>query len=457
MGRSLPIVTVYITNYNYGKYISQSIDSVLNQTYENIELIIIDDGSTDNSKEIINEYEEEKGISIIYQNNKGLTVSNNIAISVARGEYIMRLDADDYLDPNAVSLLYAEFEKDDKLGMAFGDWYEIDEFDNVTSIERRHDFNTNVSLLDQPAHGACTMFKLEYLKQLQGYDETLTRQDGYELWFRFVKKYKIRSINIPIFYYRKHGDNLTSDETKLLNARAQILEKHSGRNIENKNILSIIPVRGSEIDIRSQPFLKIGRKSLIDYTVEELLLTKSIRHILVTTPDTSVIKYIKDIYSDPRILTLYRDPKMARINTNLSFTLMHALKNYEHLDEIDSFFISTIETPFKRKELLDSAINVKNIFKVDTVVGVTSEKNLLFKHDGHGLVPISKSSSMLRLEREQLHNYVTGYTLCDVGKFLKTGVIFEGTIGHISIDQKAATTIRSKLDVKIAEILSDEL
>ena len=90
------LVTVYITNFNYGKFIKQAIESVLMQTEQSFELIIIDDGSTDNSKEIIEKYKDLKNIRIVYQKNKGLNVTNNIALRAARGKYIVRLDADDY-------------------------------------------------------------------------------------------------------------------------------------------------------------------------------------------------------------------------------------------------------------------------------------------------------------------------------------------------------------------------
>lgn len=448
-----PKITVYITNYNYGKFIEESINSVLNQTFQDFEIIVIDDGSTDNSKEIIKKFENHEKISVIYQQNKGLTISNNIAISVAKGEFIVRLDADDRFDLNALSLLYGVFEKDEELGMAFGDWYEIDEFNNVLSVERRHDFEKEVSILDLPAHGACTMFRVEYLKELQGYDESLTRQDGYELWFRFIKKYKIKSLNIPIFYYRKHGSNLTSDETRLLNTRAKILEKHGKAQEGKKDILSIIPIRGSDIDQRSQPFTKVGEDFLIDFTIKEMLKLDRVRQVVITTPDTNVIDYVNEKYQDAKIMCLYRNPALARINTHLAETIKHVLSEYKNIDEINSFFISTIETPFKRKELLESAINIKNIFEVDTVVAVVPNKDVIFKHDGNGLINVTANQSMLKLEREQLHSYITGYTLCSVKKFLETNQIFGGKIGHINIDQKASFVIKSKLDIQIAEFL----
>ena len=76
---------MYITNHNYGKYITKAINSVLNQSMDNFELIIIDDGSKDNSKKIIDKFQKNKKIISVFQKNKGLTVSNNLAIRLSRG------------------------------------------------------------------------------------------------------------------------------------------------------------------------------------------------------------------------------------------------------------------------------------------------------------------------------------------------------------------------------------
>ena len=119
------LITVYITNYNYGKYIDKCIQSILKQTYKNIELIIIDDGSSDNSKENLKKYEKIKKIKIIYQKNKGLNITNNIAIKVSTGRYIIRVDADDWLREDAISSLYKEIKKDKKIAMVFSNYYEV--------------------------------------------------------------------------------------------------------------------------------------------------------------------------------------------------------------------------------------------------------------------------------------------------------------------------------------------
>jgi len=113
------IVSVYIVNRNYGRYIEKSIESVLKQTFKQWELIIIDDGSKDNSKQIIEKYKILPRVTVVYQENKGLNVSNNVALRLANGQYIMRVDADDYLDENALSIMFQKMETKPELALVF--------------------------------------------------------------------------------------------------------------------------------------------------------------------------------------------------------------------------------------------------------------------------------------------------------------------------------------------------
>ena len=104
MTKSYPLVTIYLVNHNYGRFLKRSIDSVLSQDFLDFELIIIDDGSTDHSNEILINYEQIDKVNVVRQKNKGLSVTNNIALKMSSSRYIMRLDADDYLLKNALSV-----------------------------------------------------------------------------------------------------------------------------------------------------------------------------------------------------------------------------------------------------------------------------------------------------------------------------------------------------------------
>ena len=134
-----PLISVYITSYNYENYLQESIDSVKNQTLKNFELLIIDDGSTDNSRQIIKKNLSPK-IKCIFQKRKGLNVTNNIAIKNTSGKYVVRLDADDCLCPDALKKMSAALEKDKKAAMVFPDYYETDKDLNVYRKIHRHNF-----------------------------------------------------------------------------------------------------------------------------------------------------------------------------------------------------------------------------------------------------------------------------------------------------------------------------
>jgi len=450
------LVTVYITNHNYGKFVKQSIKSVLNQTYQNFELIIIDDGSTDNSRAIIEQYENNHKINIVYQERKGLTVSNNIALNLARGEYIMRLDADDYLDKSALKILVDEFDHEN-IGMVFGDWYVVDEKGVVLEIHRHHDFNSDVAIYDQPAHGACTMFKTKCLRQLNGYDESINRQDGYEIWLRLIEHYTVKNINVPVFYYRHHGSNLTTDKAELLNTRAKILRKYAKSNNKIKpKVVGIVPVRGSSIDSRSQPFIKIKNRYLIDWSLDGLVETEAIDKVIVVSSDKTVLNHIKKNYDKKKFFVQHRTKALSRINTNLAETILHTFDNFDIIDNFDYFSCVFIESPFIRKELIESAISSMQIFNTDSVIGVVQDSRFFFKHTGNGMKPLNYSSDLLKLEKEQWYAAVRGFQLRRVDHFVKTGKFLGNKIGHVVFDKKAAFTIIDEFDTKIAELFLDE-
>ncbi len=104
-----PLVSIIITSYNYSKYIEKAIDSCIEQDYLNKEIIIIDDGSTDETSKILDKYKNK--VSVYLQNNQGLEKTANYGINISKGDYWVRLDADDYLDKNFLTEIVKEINK----------------------------------------------------------------------------------------------------------------------------------------------------------------------------------------------------------------------------------------------------------------------------------------------------------------------------------------------------------
>ena len=449
-----PLVTVYITNYNYGRYIEQSIKSVLNQTFKDYELLIIDDGSDDESKSIIEGYTKKKNIFSIYQLNKGLNASNNVAMKMARGKYIMRLDADDFLAPQAVEIMIAELERNSECALVFPDYYFVDEEGEVIQQVRRYEFENDVTLLDQPAHGACTMIRTELLKAVGGYDSDLNRQDGYDLWLNITAQYSVKNVNLPLFYYRQHSNNLTKDESSLLKARSEIKAKHvKKRGIKPLSVLAIIPTRGEKLDPRSTPLRKLGDKYLIDWTIETTLASELVTDIIVTTPDQTVIDHVGKKYGTNIIVHL-RKAELAKVNTKIEATVNEVKKIYEvNHPKTDAFFMLYLEYPFRSTMYIDKAINTMLLYDVDMVDAVRPDDDMFYFHTGHGLEPWYKNKK-LRLEREDLYRRVGGMQLVKKDFLIQKKDMFTGKVGHIIVDEKASFLLRSELHWGLARELA---
>lgn len=458
MRKDSPLVSVYITNYNYERFIEQSIQSVLQQSLNDWELIIIDDGSTDNSKEIIERYREDERVTIIYQQNKGLNITNNVAMRVARGKYIMRLDADDYLTPNALERMSEALEGDDSLGLIFPDYYYVDAEGNITGEEKRHNFEEEVSLYDQPAHGACTMIRLSFLKKIGGYNESFTCQDGYDLWLKFITHYSVRNITEPLFYYRRHGTNLTTNEERILETRRAIKKTFLDLHNVKDSCLMIIPARNTRIAGQSIPLYGDSGENLLSRKVNTGLASKTVSVVYVVSEDPEVLQYARQRYSEePRVEVLERPTKLAGPNQTLGATVQLAVDHAEAKGlEFQYVMTAAPDFPFVEADILDDAVNTIELFKSDSVLSLRPDTKMYYRHTGHTLEPILDQEKFTKLEREALYRAAGGIMASTLESFKKHGKINAGVMSYVMVDETTAFGIFSEFDFRIFKSLEQE-
>lgn len=450
-----PLVTVYITNYNYEKFLRQSIESVLNQSLQDFELIIIDDGSKDGSKAIIEEYRTNEKISIIYQQNKGLNITNNVAMRTAKGKYLMRLDADDFLEPDALEVMSTVLDKDDELGLVFPDYYYVNAEGLKTGEEKRHNFEKEVSLYDQPAHGACTMVRLEFLKALGGYNESFTCQDGYDLWIKFIMHHKVTNVSQPLFFYRRHGNNLTTNEERILETRKKIKELFVNQHLKTKRTLCIIPLRSAFIGDVNWPLHKVDGKTILERKVETCIDAKKIDHIIISSADEDTLKHAKASFDQHEKVDAIERPKaFSQPNETLKDTIDQALKFAEEkYGEFEAIMAVSLEYPFTKSDIMDDAINTMTLFKSDAILSVRPDNRMYYQHTGHSLKPILDQNKFTKLEREALYKGVGGVVLATKENFIRSGTLVSGSISHIVVDQKTAFGVFSGFDFHICNML----
>jgi hypothetical protein len=213
----IPGVSVIIPCYNYEQYIREAIESAINQTLKEKEVIVVDDGSTDNSAEIIKSYP----VKYIYQKNQGLPAARNTGIKEAKYEKIVCLDADDYFDKTYI-------EKGSKYKgivlcgvVNFGDR-------KGNGIPDRNYLKLEHFLTENRMH-CSSMFDKKDWEEVGGFDEKMT--DGYEdweFWIRLLAKgTQITLIPELLFYYRRHGNSMSYySRQKDEKIRTYIKEKH---------------------------------------------------------------------------------------------------------------------------------------------------------------------------------------------------------------------------------------
>jgi glycosyltransferase involved in cell wall biosynthesis len=450
-----PLITVYITNYNYELFIKQSIESVVKQTFQNFELLIIDDGSTDKSKEIIEKYRERENITIIYQKNKGLNITNNVAMRVAKGKYLMRLDADDFLEPIALEKMVDILEKDKELGLVFPDYFYVDASGNKIGKKKRHDFDKEVSLYDQPAHGACTLIRLEFLKKLGGYNESFTCQDGYDLWIKFVTHYKVTNINQPLFSYRMHGNNLTANEDRILSTRQKIKDAFVRQHYTTPNTLAIIPIRNFNINGINWTTHQFNGSTIIIEKIKVCLNAKRIQHVVVTSSDQDILTYCSEEFNkDSRVSILERPKIFEGPNQSLANTIDFCI-NFFQKEKInfESILTVALEYPFLKPETIDEAIDTLVLFKADSVITVRPDNSTFYKHVGSGMIPILDQEKFTRLERDALYKGAGGIMLTQINQFNKTKLSASGQVAHVVVDKRSAFEVKNEFDLKVFESL----
>ena len=442
------LVTIYITNYNYKKFLKKSIESVLNQTLKGIELIIIDDGSNDGSAEIIEKYRNHPDVVIIYQQNKGLNVTNNIALRVAKGKYIMRLDADDFIECNAAEILVEVLENNPDVGLVFPDYYYVDANGNRTGLHQRHNFDEEVSLFDQPAHGACTMIRVQMLRELGGYNEQFSCQDGYDLWLKFISKHRVLNVNKPLFSYRRHTENLTNNENRILETRQEI-KKYALKARSKRKACAIIPIRDTFINGVNWPLYVEHGKSIIQKKVELCRKAETIEKIVITTSSKEIINHISEnanLFDGVEIIK--RNNSIEAANVDLTPSVVNVL-NQVSMDNIECITLVSLEYPFITHREIDECIHTLDLFDADSVITVREENKQLYKHTGNGMIPINNAFNFNKLERESVFIGSGGLMTMKIDQIRKNNVLLSGKIGHVIVSEKAALCINSSLMLNI--------
>ena len=223
----MPMISVVMSVYNGEKYLKESIESVLNQSYIDFEFIIINDGSKDNSLNIINSYNDERIKLINNEENKGLIYSLNKGIEKAIGKYILRFDADDIClkDRFKIQVEFMEENEDVYMMSGFAKWF-VDGKDIITKTIKTPSSYEEIKaglIFENHINHSCVIMKRElFSKYNYKYDSRYLHIEDYGLWLEIAEKFKVKTLDKILIKCRISKTSVTSTANKDMREREKI-------------------------------------------------------------------------------------------------------------------------------------------------------------------------------------------------------------------------------------------
>lgn len=289
---ALPKVSVVVTAHNYGRFLVQCLDSVLDQTCPDLELIVVNDGSTDDSAAVLARYASDPLVTVHTLSGVGLAAAANYGIRRARGAYILRLDADDYLDRHAVALQASFLDQHSDVGLVYPDHFTVSEQGAFLGYTRALTFSQRERGVGRLPLPGGSMYRKRWFDVVGGYDETLRYQEDYDFWLRVTAHCQVASLHLPLLYYRQHAGSMSRNVASRAAARRHVKRTHAAdlRAKSKAAALVVIPDQWPGEPTRSRDRLRapLGDSTLLDQTLR--LVSSEVREgrVLIVSDSSAV-------------------------------------------------------------------------------------------------------------------------------------------------------------------------
>jgi glycosyltransferase involved in cell wall biosynthesis len=219
-----PLVSVVIPTYNQARYLGDCIDSVLDQSYPAIEIVVVDDGSTDATPDVLATYGDR--ITRFRQSNLGAANALNRGIRASRGAFVCWLSSDDAFTPDKIARQVAAFAADPSLGLSFMGFDTVDaegrfRADRSDIAWRHPDLFVSVFWAN-PINGSTVMMPRPVIDEVGAFNETLRADVDAEMWFRVLERYPAAHIPGVHLHYRVHDQALSADQTLMRRSKATV-------------------------------------------------------------------------------------------------------------------------------------------------------------------------------------------------------------------------------------------
>lgn len=447
-------VSIILTCHNYGAFVGQAIESCLRQTMQDFEIVVVNDNSNDDSAQVISKYAQSSNkIKSLNVNLSSLAKSSNAGILASSGNYIIRLDADDFFDENCLLVQSNFLDANKSIGMVYCDYFKVDKGGELIEYKRLPKVNDEIKLLDRSALGSGCMYRRERYNDLGGYDETLKYQEDYDFWVRFTKKFKVANINLPLMYYRQHGNSMSRNFNGRMEARRYVKDKilKIDRIDPSKlNIVAIIPARADILSGSKIALKEIDGKPLIAYTIQEALKVNSIRRVIVNTDDQEIADVARSFGAQVPFL---RPKNLSENNIGVEHVVYHTINSLESKgDKIDIVVLLQFLSPLRKSSHIKEAIDTLFLHNTDSVISVCEDIRFYWQPGPNGLVPLTFRKRLLRKDKETFYRE-NAAIYAFWRRVITDNDIFGEKVGHILMSEEESIRITNDYELWLVKSL----
>lgn len=231
-----PKISIILPTYNQAHYLPEALEAIFNQTYSDFELIVVNDGSTDLTSNVLNEYKKKLAFTVIEQENQGLPRALNKGFSKARGTYFTWTSTDNITLPTMLEKLNSALDSEPSIGVVYADWYFIDKSGKTISLYKTLDYDRYLLLYQNYVH-CCFLFRKECMQRVGNYDPEYIYGEDWEFWIRVSRYFTMKHVPEPLYKYRIHPQSMT---TELLQgtAKQKINEKEFLMRMKHRSLIA---------------------------------------------------------------------------------------------------------------------------------------------------------------------------------------------------------------------------
>ena len=444
-----PAVSVYVLCHNYGRFLGEALSSVRSQVFPDWELIVVDDGSTDNTRTVLDQFRGDPRIRILENHvRRGLRACANQSIRESRGEFVLRLDADDLLHPHCLDAFWREATRAPDVNVFFSDYYYIDEAGDVLGVEA---FPRGDRANTFPPHGSGSFVRKDTFELIGFYDDSLDKQvpgaagHGQELWLKVLRaRLRVQHVPLPLFLYRQHGPSVSSDAGAIIRAQGEVKHRLAGSLSQHERIVGVVPVRNSYLNMPDIVSPAHPGRSLLERAIGAAQETPSVSEVFVTTDSPEVVQFAQSRF--PQATTLLRPPTLCQPTTSIRDVLRDLVMRASLSDEVILCLLS-VHTPRRTRFHIQKAVDNYLLHDVDSVVAVHEERSPTYQMGPDGLRAVNPSFQYgLRREREAVYIDTGTVRVFRAGNLHRRAFLGD-RIGHSLIPPEDALEIRSPADM----------